>query len=118
MTEQTYRQSAYEEANIPRDLKVKMAEQKLIIDWQDGTTNEYSLHALRRACPCATCRTERDQQTQNPLRILKADPTGVRVVHAELVGTYAIKFRWSDGHDTGIFDFRMLRSLAAPAPAH
>jgi DUF971 family protein len=35
-------------------------------------------------------------------------------VHAELVGNYAIRFRWSDGHDTGIFDFRFLRSLDPP----
>ena len=38
-------------------------------------------------------------------------PGGVRVTGAELVGNYAIKFRWSDGHDTGIFEFRLLRAL-------
>jgi DUF971 family protein len=28
-----------------------------------------------------------------------------------LVGRYAINFRWSDGHDTGIYSFRYLREL-------
>jgi DUF971 family protein len=69
------------------------------------------LGTLRRECPCATCRSDREDARKNPLRILKADPTDLRVTHAELVGTYAIQFTWSDGHNTGIFDFRYLRSL-------
>ena len=95
----------------PKDLKVKIAEQRLLIDWKDGQRSELSLGQLRRVCPCATCRTEHEQQASNPLRILKADPTGVRVTTARLVGSYAIQFDWSDGHNTGIFDFRFLRSL-------
>lgn len=105
------RTASFDETSVPRDLKVRIAEQRLLIDWADGRRSEFSLHELRRICPCAGCRTEREQQRNNPLRILKFDPTGVRVVHAELVGNYAIKFRWSDGHDTGIFEFRMLREL-------
>jgi DUF971 family protein len=97
-------------AATPRDLNVKLREQKLFIDWADGVRAEYSLAALRAECPCATCRTEREEQSSNPLRILRFDPAGVRVVHAELVGNYAVQFRWSDGHDAGIFDFRSLRA--------
>lgn len=113
MTTPDFNRSPFDDSVIPRDLKVKIADQQLIIDWRDGARSEYSLHQLRRNCPCAACRSEREEQAKNPLRILKSDPTGVHVVHAELVGTYAIKFRWSDGHDTGIFDFRMLRGMAA-----
>ncbi len=102
------------DAVTPRDLKVKLSEQRLFIDWKDGKRSEYSLAELRRVCPCATCRTDREQQSANPLRILRADPTGIRVVNARLVGNYAIQFEWSDGHNTGIFDFRFLRSLANP----
>ena len=96
----------------PKDLKVKIQEQKLSVDWMDGTRAEYALADLRRNCPCATCRVERGKQGENPLRILKSDPTGVRVTRAQLVGNYAIQFIWSDGHSTGIFDFSYLRSLA------
>ena len=100
-----------DDSTTPKDLKVRIKEQRLVIDWADGTRSEYSLHELRRRCPCATCRTDREQRADNPLTVLKADPTGVGVTHAQLVGTYAIQFRWSDGHDAGIFDFRYLRSL-------
>ena len=101
----------HDDSVTPKDLKVKIAEQRLLIEWKDGRRSEFPLAQLRRVCPCATCRTEREQQGSNPLRILKADPTGVRVTSARLVGSYAIQFDWSDGHNTGIFDFRFLRSL-------
>ena len=99
-------------AASPTDLKVQIKEQRLSIEWVDGKCSEYSLDELRRQCPCATCRTERAEKDQNPLKILKSDPTGVRVTSAGLVGNYAIKFRWSDGHDTGIFEFRALRAMS------
>ena len=28
-----------------------------------------------------------------------------------IVGRYALNFRWSDGHETGIYSFRLLREL-------
>ncbi|MCH7721653.1 MAG: DUF971 domain-containing protein, partial [Planctomycetes bacterium] len=72
-------------------------------------------------CPCATCRTECEQRSESPteqrsgspmsLTILKTDPRNLRATGAQLVGRYAIQFEWSDGHNTGIFDFRFLRSL-------
>jgi DUF971 family protein len=107
----SFGRAPHDNATTPRDLKVKIQEQRLIVEWMDGKRSEYSLHDLRRNCPCAACRTEREQAGDNPLNILKSDPTGVRVTSAQLVGRYAIQFRWSDGHDTGIFDFRFLRAL-------
>lgn len=104
---------AHDLGSTPRDLRVKIKEQRLEIDWADGTSGAISLGPLRRVCPCAGCRTEREQQASNPLRILKADPTELRVVSARLVGNYALQLDWSDGHNTGIFDFRFLRTLAS-----
>ncbi|MCO6437839.1 MAG: DUF971 domain-containing protein [Phycisphaerae bacterium] len=95
----------------PADLKLRLREQELLVQWKDGTTSRFDLAVLRKNCPCATCRTEREQRDDNPLKVLRSDPTDVRVVNAKLVGQYAIQFEWSDGHDTGIFDFRYLRSL-------
>ncbi|MFQ5414973.1 MAG: gamma-butyrobetaine hydroxylase-like domain-containing protein [Phycisphaerae bacterium] len=99
----------------PADIKVKIAEQRLIVDWKDGRHTDLTFAILRKHCPCATCRAEREQHDDNPLQILKTDPTGLKVINAELVGTYAIQFHWSDGHNTGIFDFRFLRALADQA---
>jgi len=106
-----YQREPHDDSTTPRDLKVKIKEQRLIIDWMDGRRSEYSLAMLRRQCPCASCRTEREQQEDNPLKVLKSDPSGVHVTDARLVGAYAIQFYWSDGHNTGIFDFRYLGLL-------
>lgn len=107
-----YERQPHDAACTPKDLKVQIKEQRLIVEWSDGKRSEFALAELRRQCPCAACRTERETQDANPLRILKSDPTGLRVVTAQLVGRYAIQFTWSDGHNTGIFDFRFLRSLS------
>lgn len=106
--------SAGNGSTTPRDLKIKIAEQTLLIEWADGVRSELGLGLLRRHCPCATCRTERESTSNNPLRILRSDPSGLRVVDARLVGNYAVQFTWSDGHNTGIFEFRFLRSLIPP----
>lgn len=99
---------------IPEDLTVMLKEQRLVIDWGDRLRSDFPMGDLRRQCPCAGCRAERAEQANNPLRILKYDPQGVRVTDAKLVGNYAIQLTWSDGHDTGIFDFRFLHSLRKP----
>ncbi len=86
----------------------------LRIVWTDGLEQEISLTALRRACPCATCRAEREQAGRNPLRVLplRGDLADmVQVAEAELVGNYALRVVWRDGHSTGIYDFGLLRSL-------
>ena len=37
----------------PTDIKLKRAEQKLIVRWADGTSTEYDAPTLRQNCPCA-----------------------------------------------------------------
>ena len=104
----------FEAVVTPADLKVKLAEQELRIEWQDGKKTVYPLVKLRQLCPCAECRSERKAQAKTLLPVLKSDPPKVvRATGAELAGRYAIKFTWSDGHNTGIYDFRTLRAWAS-----
>ena len=98
----------------PADIKLSLTAQTLAIDWQDGHRSEFALGRLRRVCPCATCRKERDTPPTS-LRILNL-PAGVdkiEVIDAELMGHYAINLKWSDGHDSGIYDYKFLRALDA-----
>ena len=39
---------------------------------------------------------------------------GVRMTGAEAVGGYALRFAFSDGHDTGIYAFDWLRNHPQP----
>ncbi len=96
----------------PRELKVKRAEQELRITWADGCNSVYPALMLRKNCPCSACRTEREKQSRELLPILKqAPPTDLKLTNAQLVGHYAIQLFWSDGHSSGIYDFKYLRAM-------
>jgi len=45
--------------------------------------------------------------------MLKAESISdnIEIRDISLVGRYALNFRWSDGHETGIYSFRYLREL-------
>ncbi|MBL8877592.1 MAG: DUF971 domain-containing protein [Phycisphaerales bacterium] len=84
----------------------------LRIGWADGHLCELSLSLLRRACPCATCRQEREAREKNPLHVMRAgEPDSAMAEEASLVGNYALRLRWAGGHDTGIYEWSYLRSL-------
>jgi DUF971 family protein len=98
----------------PVDLDLALPQQELRITWADGVSSVFPLAFLRRNCPCATCRTEREKQTTSLFPILsesQAKAGGATTTGAHLVGNYAIQLEWSDGHSTGIYDFKLLRSL-------
>ncbi|MCP4251270.1 MAG: DUF971 domain-containing protein [bacterium] len=104
-------------STVPVDLKLRLAEQRLLVRWQDNHDSVLEAAILRKNCPCATCRTEREEQQKNAASpegsmSLKILPAGdIRLTGADLVGQYAIRLEWSDGHNSGIFDYRYLRSL-------
>lgn len=99
------------EQSRPVKLDLQLPEQMLRITWADNVTSEFQAGFLRRNCPCATCRSERDKPATG-LPILSARQAGdIRVTGGDLVGNYAIQLHWSDGHNTGIYDFRLLREL-------
>jgi len=90
----------------PRE--ITQGETDIGIVWADGRACRYLAPALRRACPCAQCVNEWTGE-----RVLQ--PEGVSddltITNAQLVGRYALAFKWSDGHETGIYSFRYLRDL-------
>lgn len=96
----------------PTDIKLRRNEQELRIRWADGSESVYSAALLRRNCPCATCRSARQPAgpTSLPVLNVQADQR-IELTGARLVGNYALQLLWSDSHDTGIFDYRYLRTL-------
>lgn len=109
------RDSSGDRAAVPSRLKLKLEEQTLAVEWPDGLAATFPAGFLRRHCPCATCRTAASEKTLLPILNIRGGQTP-RIVSARLAGTYALQLSWSDGHDAGIFDFRLLRSLASQAP--
>ena len=80
----------------------------LRIRWDDGVESLYPVRELRLACRCANCVEE---FSGRPLLDAASVPDDVRPVRISSVGRYALAFAWSDGHDSGIYPFDLLRSL-------
>ena len=76
------------------------------IEWEDGHRTVYTARELRSLCPCARCVNELTGVRVHDPRSVPADMTHAEV---KLVGNYALGIRFADGHDTGIYPFRMLR---------
>jgi DUF971 family protein len=91
----------------PREIKQE-GDAGLRITWADDCVCLYTAPELRRVCPCAQCVNEWTGQ-----RMLKPETISEELTIADLsvVGRYALNFRWSDGHETGIYSFRYLREL-------
>lgn len=86
----------------------------LTVQWADGTTSYYSIAYLRRMSPSADMKQLREEMAKNPLAVLPSGGGGggpLVATAAELVGNYAIKITFSDGHDTGIYSWVYLRSI-------
>ena len=81
---------------------------EMTIRWNDGQTSVYSIHYLRSECMCARCVNEITGLRIIDPRTISEDLT---VTQAEYVGRYGIKFRFSDGHDDGIYTWERLRAL-------
>jgi|SRR5215831_6532587 DUF971 family protein len=91
----------------PREISQE-SESRLRITWADEKQCEYSAARLRRACPCAQCVNEwTGERTLKP----EAVSDEIRINDISIVGRYALNFRWSDGHETGIYSFQFLRDL-------
>ena len=95
----------------PREIQQE-GEAGLRITWADQHTSRYTAPAMRRSCPCAGCVNEwTGERTLRPESI--SDELTIRDL--SVVGRYALNFKWSDGHDSGIYSFRYLRELGEGA---
>ena len=97
----------------PAELDLKKDE-ALTVRWSDGRTDVFPVGALRRWSPSAEASEFRKAQAANPLTVLPdgASAGPVTATSAELVGRYALRIAFSDGHATGLFSWDYLRALA------
>ena len=84
------------------------AEQALAIAWPDGLAKKLNLVELRAQCMCARCVDEITGE-----RIVEIDgiDPNIAIEQMQLVGNYAVRIHWSDGHHQGLFTWRHLRQL-------
>lgn len=86
--------------------------QELVLVWEDGREDYIALETLRRHCPCALCKGERDifgNVYKGPKRPYA--PASFQVVAHRRIGGYAIQIDWGDRHNDGIYSYQTLRRL-------
>ena len=103
----------------PKSVKVhKSTGTGMDIEWKDGHRSTYTFPYLRNACPCALCNDEREKEGRQPgdppkpvagaLPLFKAM---ARPTEVEPIGKYAMRFKWNDGHEHGIYSWEILREI-------
>jgi DUF971 family protein len=93
--------------STPVQLK-KIGQDKMQITWEDGHISVYPFRYLRQNCGCAACINElTGERTLNSESV----PADLKGLGADIVGNYALHFRFSDGHETGLYPFRALREM-------
>jgi DUF971 family protein len=82
---------------------------EVAIRWSDGSESFYSMELLRAASPSAENTGERDLMGRKYGGTDQKSFPGVTVTRWRVIGNYAVQFDFSDGHDTGLFGFDMLK---------
>lgn len=91
----------------PVDIR-PIGEEEILILWNDGHRSLYTQRYLRLECPCAQCL---DEITGKRLLHPQQVPVNIHLAEMGPVGHYGVRFRWTDGHQTGIYSFDLLRQL-------
>ena len=97
---------------LPVPLAIHRGERELVITWAEDHQGTYPARYVRLRCRCAMCQEE---MTGRPILDPATVPEDLGTTGIRLVGSYAIRVDWTDGHDTGIYTFEYLLQIC-PCP--
>lgn len=89
-------------------------DESVTITFADGHVATFGMVEMRLGCPCATCRSLRDQDQEVWPR--PGSPQPLRITDARMHGAWGLNLTWNDGHATGIFPFEALRLWSENKP--
>jgi DUF971 family protein len=90
----------------PLEIRLKRAEKILELAFEDGSRFRLPAEYLRVESPSAEVQGHGPGQKQ-----LVAGRAHVGIAAVEPIGNYAVRLRFDDGHDTGIYSWRYLHEL-------
>lgn len=99
-------QDPYGTPHWPTEIRLKTAEKRLEIDFDNGRTFSLPAELLRVESPSAEVQGHSAAQKQ-----VVPGKKHVAITAVEPVGHYAVKLRFDDGHATGIFSWRYLYEM-------
>lgn len=102
---------------FPREMtgikEIQLIGNEVAIRWIDDSEGYIAMSRLRSLSPSAETAGERDLLgKQFGGNEIGRDFSKVTVKGWNIVGNYAVQFRFSDGHNTGLYSFDYLRELA------
>ena len=87
---------------------------EIAVKWTDNSDDFFKMDRLRALSPSAETQGERDLLGNAISGDEQGkDFTGVTVTGWAPVGGYGLQFKFSDGHNTGIYSFDYLKEIAA-----
>ncbi|MCE1189276.1 MAG: DUF971 domain-containing protein [Ignavibacteria bacterium] len=95
----------------PISIKVLQKEQELFVQWNDSTADSIALGNVRRFCPCAFCTEARINEKEHFIPIYGREQT--TIISIQTIGSYALKISWADGHNDGIYEYAVIKAIAA-----
>lgn len=90
----------------PAEIRVRRASAQLEVDFTDGTQTVLPAEYLRVESPSAEVQGHSPNE-----RKLVSGKRAVNIAAVEPVGHYAIRIRFTDGHDTGIYTWALLHRM-------
>jgi DUF971 family protein len=98
--------SGFETQHWPTEIRLKKAEKVLEIGFDDGSLFVLPAELLRVESPSAEVMGHGPGQKQ-----IVAGRRDVGIMELEPVGNYALRIKFDDLHDTGIYSWQYLRHL-------
>ena len=93
----------------PKDIRAVTEQRYLEIIWEEGHIGRYPYRNLRGECRCAACV---DELTGDRTLDIASIADDIIIDDMQLVGNYALRIDWSDGHSTGLYTWKLLGALA------
>lgn len=92
----------------PKNIRVHKEQRELELVWTDSDVSRLPFRTVRLNCRCAVCV---DEFTGKQLLDPESVPADLSLLEVSLCGNYALRIRWSDTHDSGLFTWNHLRSI-------
>ena len=92
----------------PTELRLSKTKDELIVAFDDGQTFALPAEMLRVMSPSAEVQGHSPEQ-----RVILGGKKAVKIVAVTPVGNYAIRLKFDDSHDTGLFTWAYLHKLGS-----
>ena len=93
----------------PQNIRVHKEQRELELIWTDSDISRLPFRTVRQNCRCAVCV---DEFSGKQLLDSESVPVDLGLLEVSLCGNYALRIRWSDTHDSGLFTWNHLRSIS------